>query len=318
MRYRSRTLRDLIHWPDAVFDGTRAMGLGAGIHWPFGSALSSDASQFSTRGLLEQQQGRLRIILVLSDSLFFQPRFVHRLLHACSERALICGIVLTSVLGHNMPVHRFLIKLWVTLGPTDFLRLLALFIKKRCLHYVDRFWRLSEPASVASVARRNKIEIHRVQDINSPQSVSWIREREPDVLVCGCFQLFGKKLLALPKLGCINRHCSLLPNYRGLFPAFWALLNGERESGVSVHLMNEEFDSGHILSQTKVPLRDGETLYQFVERCYELSAKTVCDAIGELQDNRGNTVTKQRRGRYFSYPNKSDLSRFRACGHSVL
>jgi folate-dependent phosphoribosylglycinamide formyltransferase PurN len=294
------------------------MGLGAGIHWPFGSALSSEAPQSSTRGLSEQQQRQLRIILVLSDSLLFQPRFVHRLLHACSGRAVVCGIVLTSVLGQSMPLHRLLIKLWATLGPTDFLRLSALFIKKRCLQYVDRFWRLSEPASVAGAARHNKIEMHRVQDINSPQSVSWISERQPDVLVCGCFQLFGEKLLALPKLGSINRHCSLLPNYRGLFPAFWALLNGERESGVSVHLMNGEFDSGRILSQTKVPLCDGETLYQFVERCYELSAKTVCDAIDELQANRGNTVAKQRRGRYFSYPNKSDLSRFRARGHRVL
>lgn len=67
-----------------------------------------------------------------------------------------------------------------------------------------------------------------------------------------------------------------------------------------------------------VPLHDKETLYQYVERCYELSAKTVCDAIGELQSNHGKTVAKQHRGRYVSHPNKSDLSRFKTAGHRIL
>jgi folate-dependent phosphoribosylglycinamide formyltransferase PurN len=267
---------------------------------------------------MSEQQRQLRVVLFVSESHFFQPSFVYKFLSACAGQAVVCGIVLTSVLDRNLPVHRFLPKLWLTLGTIDFLRVSARFLLKRCKTYVDRVWRLPEPPSVAAVAQRYGIEVLRTADINAPESVAWTGRHEPDVLISGCFQMFGEQLLAQPSLGSLNRHCSLLPNYRGLFPAFWAMLNGERESGVSVHLMNGELDRGPVLSQSIVPLRDGETLYEYVERCYEVSAERLTDALGLLRAGHQGRLGKHDQGDYFSYPSKNDIARFRSRGLELL
>jgi methionyl-tRNA formyltransferase len=82
--------------------------------------------------------------------------------------------------------------------------------------------------------------------------------------------------------------------------------------------MNSEFDRGQVLSQSIVPLRDGETLYQYVERCYEVSAETLTDALGVLRAGGQGRPSKHDQGAYFSYPNKNDIVLFRACGLKLL
>jgi methionyl-tRNA formyltransferase len=87
-----------------------------------------------------------------------------------------------------------------------------------------------------------------------------LRAYEPDVAICtGYPWLIPAEALEVPRLGIVNGHPSLLPRYRGPFPVAWAVRNGEREIGLTYHLMDAAFDTGPVFAQTTLPLGDDET-----------------------------------------------------------
>jgi methionyl-tRNA formyltransferase len=87
-----------------------------------------------------------------------------------------------------------------------------------------------------------------------------LRAYEPDLALCTGFPwLIPAEAIAVPKLGIVNGHPSLLPRYRGPFPIAWAVRNGETEIGMSYHLMDAQFDTGNVLAQQPIPLAEDET-----------------------------------------------------------
>ncbi|HEX7526360.1 MAG TPA: formyltransferase family protein, partial [Gaiellaceae bacterium] len=87
-----------------------------------------------------------------------------------------------------------------------------------------------------------------------------LRAYEPDLAICTGFPwLIPAEAIAVPRLGIVNGHPSLLPRYRGPFPVAWAVRNGETEIGLSYHLMDAAFDTGNLLAQTSIPLADDDT-----------------------------------------------------------
>lgn len=87
-----------------------------------------------------------------------------------------------------------------------------------------------------------------------------LRAYEPDLAICTGFPwLIPAEAIAVPRLGIVNGHPSLLPRYRGPFPVAWAVRNGETEIGLSYHLMDAAFDTGNVLAQTAIPLVDDDT-----------------------------------------------------------
>jgi methionyl-tRNA formyltransferase len=87
-----------------------------------------------------------------------------------------------------------------------------------------------------------------------------LRGLQPDIMVVVAYgQILPKPVLNIPKYGAINVHASLLPKYRGAAPIAWAILNGEKVTGVTTMVMDEGMDTGDILLQTEVPIGDGDT-----------------------------------------------------------
>ncbi|MDX6426440.1 MAG: methionyl-tRNA formyltransferase [Gaiellaceae bacterium] len=87
-----------------------------------------------------------------------------------------------------------------------------------------------------------------------------LRAYEPDLALCTGFPwLIPAEAIAVPALGIVNGHPSLLPRYRGPFPIAWAVRNGETEIGMSYHLMDAQFDTGNVLAQQPIPLAEDET-----------------------------------------------------------
>jgi UDP-4-amino-4-deoxy-L-arabinose formyltransferase / UDP-glucuronic acid dehydrogenase (UDP-4-keto-hexauronic acid decarboxylating) len=109
--------------------------------------------------------------------------------------------------------------------------------------------------SVAELAARRNLPVFAPTDINHPLWVQRIRELEPDILFSFYYRkLVSEELLAIPRAGCLNLHGSLLPKYRGCAPANWAILNGETETGVTLHYMTPKPDAGDIVCQSAVPI----------------------------------------------------------------
>ncbi len=114
--------------------------------------------------------------------------------------------------------------------------------------------------SVAELATAHDIAVYAPEDINHPLWVNKIREMQPDILFSFYYRnMVGEEILAIPPKGCINLHGSLLPRYRGRCPVNWVLINGEQETGVTLHYMTPKPDNGDIIGQKNVPIADEDT-----------------------------------------------------------
>lgn len=116
------------------------------------------------------------------------------------------------------------------------------------------------PCALKTLARERGLPTFAPEDASEEGFVSQLAALAPDVVVVACFGQFLKAhLLAVPRLGTINVHPSLLPKYRGASPIQWALANGETETGVSVLYVTPKMDAGDLLAQESVPVAPEDT-----------------------------------------------------------
>lgn len=114
--------------------------------------------------------------------------------------------------------------------------------------------------SVAGLARQHRIPVHTPESVNTPEWIARIRELEPDIIFSFYYRnLICQEILDLPRLGAFNMHGSLLPKYRGRVPVNWAVLNGETETGATLHYMVNRPDAGDIVDQQAVPIGPRDT-----------------------------------------------------------
>ncbi len=138
------------------------------------------------------------------------------------------------------------------------------------------------PPPTKMIAQELKLSIYQPEKIN--RVVEFIKSLHPDVIVVIAFgQFLSKRLLAVPRWGCINLHASLLPKYRGAAPIQWALINGERVTGLTTFLLNEEMDAGDILLQRSIEIGEADTAGTLHERLACLGADLVLQTLEGLE-----------------------------------
>ncbi len=131
------------------------------------------------------------------------------------------------------------------------------------------------PSFVAQAAAC-RVPVFEPASPNTPEFVETIRRLGSDLFVAaGYMSLLKPGILAVPRLLAANLHASLLPAYRGKHPVFWALRNGERWTGLTVHVMDPHFDTGAILYQVRVRTRRSDTVSSLYDRIMEQSVPLV-------------------------------------------
>lgn len=126
------------------------------------------------------------------------------------------------------------------------------------------------PSAVKEYALSKGLTVYQPVKIKSPEFVEILRRIEADVMVVAAYgQILSEEILNLPKFGCINVHGSLLPKYRGAAPAQFAILNGEKESGVTIMQMDKGMDTGAVLAKVVVPITEDMTSGDLLERLAE-------------------------------------------------
>jgi methionyl-tRNA formyltransferase len=154
------------------------------------------------------------------------------------------------------------------------------------------------------------LQLHRLdelnfENINNPHTVQTLRERRFDVFVAGAFsQILGPEALAVPRLGALNVHLSLLPKYRGPSPCYWVMKNRERTTGVTVHFMDQTIDGGDIAVQREIPVHASESPSKLERRLAPIGAELLLDVIGQVKAGTVRRVPQRLEGgTYFSFPN---------------
>src|SRR3989338_9519959 len=121
--------------------------------------------------------------------------------------------------------------------------------------------------SVAELAALHDIPVITPDNPNAPEVVEQIRALQPDFFFSFYYrEMLKRELLEIPKRGALNMHGSLLPQYRGRVPVNWAIIRGERETGSTLHVMNEKPDNGAIVDQQAVPILPDDTALEVFQK----------------------------------------------------
>ena len=133
--------------------------------------------------------------------------------------------------------------------------------------------------SVAELASSHGIPVYSPENINHPIWVKKIENIAPDILFSFYYRnMIGSTILNIPSAGGLNLHGSLLPKYRGRCPINWVLVNGETETGVTLHYMTPRADDGDIVSQKKIPISETDT----ARILHDKAAKAASDMLGDI------------------------------------
>ena len=159
------------------------------------------------------------------------------------------------------------------------------------------------PSPIKEAAFKLHLKIFQPEGIKRESVVKQIQYLEPDVIVVAAYgQILPKAILALPQYGCLNLHASILPKYRGASPIQSAILNREKETGVTVMWMDEGLDTGDMLLVEKTPIRAADTAETVHDRLQKLGSSALLRALDQLkagkavrvpQDNAGATYAKK-------------------------
>ena len=137
---------------------------------------------------------------------------------------------------------------------------------------------------VKACAMKHNIEVFQPVKIKTPEAVEILKGYGADLFVVAAFgQILSKEILDMPKFGCVNIHASLLPKYRGAAPIQWAILDGEKETGVTIMQMNEGLDTGDMLTKVIVPIEDTDTGESLFDKLAEAGAKLLIETIPQIE-----------------------------------
>jgi len=154
--------------------------------------------------------------------------------------------------------------------------------------YEKSLWR---NLRIKRLAEENNIQIYQPKSINDPDFLEVLKEVKPDLIFNIAFvQIYKPPVLNLPRLGCINFHPGPLPRYGGLNPWVWAIINNEKEYGVSLHYMKEKVDAGEILGLKKFPIAKDETGLSLLSKCYKHGAALFGEVLQDIIDGRTSPV----------------------------
>ncbi|GAX60001.1 methionyl-tRNA formyltransferase [Candidatus Scalindua japonica] len=129
--------------------------------------------------------------------------------------------------------------------------------------------------------RRLKVFVGNINDY-----LDELKQLQPDVIFSIQYRpLLKPAILNLPTSGCINLHFGLLPRYGGCYPIAWAILNGEKQAGSTLHYMVEQFDEGDIIAQSSVPIREETTARDLFDSMSEAAVKLFIDSYPALLSN---------------------------------
>lgn len=144
------------------------------------------------------------------------------------------------------------------------------------------------PVKECAVARG--IPVFQPLKIREKGNLEELKKYEADIIVVAAFgQILPKEIIEYPKYGCINVHASLLPKYRGAAPIQWAVIDGEKKSGVTIMQMNEGLDTGDMISKVEVDITEEETGGTLHDKLCTAGAKLCVDTIKSIEEG---TATK--------------------------
>ena len=165
--------------------------------------------------------------------------------------------------------------------------------------------------SFRSLCKKNNIKHYKTDSPNSYEFIDWVKKNEIDILIIMTGHILKEEILTIPKMCTINKHASLLPSNKGVFPYFWAYLKDEKQ-GVSFHCVNKTIDDGALLYQEKTEDSNiVNSMISFYFYCYKNYGKMLYKALKNIENNTFAEFLPNVKHSYHSLPNTQDYCVFR-------
>ncbi len=152
-------------------------------------------------------------------------------------------------------------------------------------------------SDVKKYAVENGLRVLQPEKLKSPEFVDDLRAIGADLFIVIAFRMLPEVVWSMPPLGTFNLHASLLPKYRGAAPINWAVINGDKETGVTTFFLKHEIDTGDIIEQRKIEIRPEDNVGDVHDRLMELGADMVAHTVAEIEA--GNVSPKPQPGGEF-------------------
>lgn len=161
-----------------------------------------------------------------------------------------------------------------------------------------------------------------IRNVNDAETLTLIEQFAPDLIVSIRFgHIFKEQVLSLPRLGVINLHSGLLPEYRGILATFWSLLHGKKEYGYTLHTIPDRtIDTGHIIDRRSFPVQPEKSLFEHTVNLYEPAAESILHAIGHYRNGQEPPAQPQQEAdsHYYTLPKPEDFEQLIAQGFQVI
>jgi methionyl-tRNA formyltransferase len=182
---------------------------------------------------------------------------------------------------------------------------------------------LLQESAVKKYAVEHGLHVLQPEKLKNPEFLAELRSLRADLQVVVAFRMLPELVWNMPRMGSVNLHGSLLPQYRGAAPINWAVINGEKETGVTTFKLKQEIDTGDILLQERLPIGENETVGEVHDRMMQIGAELLVKTVKGIadgtvieisQDSVGNkSINNDERSKYGSLQediNSSKISPF--------
>ena len=267
------------------------------------------------RDMETSRQPTMNIAVITQPDSAVIPENIARL--AALPGISLKSIILLDVKGALANKQAYFLK---GFGAWQCLRLFATLLVRRLSARVRRAIggriRPGEGVSVSQLARQLGVPCIATSDLHSDRMLESLGSLDLDLIVSFSAPIvFCEGLLSLPRHGCINLHCSLLPHYAGLLPSFWVLYHREKATGATVHYMDTKIDNGGILGQEVVPIAPEATMLDVIRTTKRVGGELMARVVQDVAA--GRAIVRENRadeGSYFGWPTVAQMREFRREG----
>jgi methionyl-tRNA formyltransferase len=257
----------------------------------------------------------MRILIITEEDEFYIPLALQHILENCPYHIVEVACARNPLLPSKYAAFK---KFFAAFGLMPIIKHAMRLAKTRFLSLPLLAGLSKRSYSVRSVCRKFNVPYFWCHNVNAPDFLERCRKNEVDlVMSVSPTQIFKEGLISLPKYGCLNTHSALLPNYRGLYPTYWAMASGEKTMGVTIHCIEKGIDTGKIVLQAEIPIPQRTTMDHMLRVTKIKGAELMLEAVKQIADGTAKTWYPADKGTYFSFPTRESYRQFRRFGYRL-
>ena len=263
----------------------------------------------------------MRIWIITMEDSLYNLDFIKEIIKKRSKD--IAGITIAKggrmKIGKKKSKVEYLLALFLIMGVRSFFKNSFITLWFKAKKKVFSKIHLTQDPGLKNFATKHGIFVDHTDNPNNPEYIDFLKNKNIDIIINQSQFIIRKPFLNVPKIGILNRHNALLPKNRGRLTPFWVLYNKEKETGVSIHFVEEGIDSGPIVVQEKILVDKNETFTSLVKKNYQVAPKAMLKALSLIEEGYTDFISNSEvKANYNSIPSIKEAWNYRKQNFSGL